>query len=156
MFAIRSYNNTQCELSIEKLRLDYLICKKEKLYSKFFPLTTKITDNKNTGNEMKDKMAEYIHELHKVNKNTGMSLAQEIDEQRNKVNELKYYLKLMEKAFKELSGIEYELYKAIVDKGMSINKAVEKVAGNKNKDVSTIWKYHYPKISKEIKKLKIL
>ena len=36
---------------------------------------------------------------------------------------------------------------------MSISKAVEKVAEEEEKDVSTIWKNYYPKIKDKIKEI---
>ena len=59
----------------------------------------------------------------------------------------------MEKNINELTGIENKLYKEIVIKGMNISKAIEKVAEEENKDVSTLWKNYYPKVKKKIEQL---
>ena len=59
----------------------------------------------------------------------------------------------MEKNINELTGIENKLYKEIVIKGMNISKAIEKVAEEENKDVSTLWKNYYPKVKKKMEQL---
>ena len=39
METIRTYTNTKCELEIAKIRLSFLMDKKEQLYAKYFPVT---------------------------------------------------------------------------------------------------------------------
>lgn len=62
-------------------------------------------------------------------------------------------LKIIEGYLKELTGIENELFYLIIVKGMSVTKAVDKVAFNNDKEVSTIWKNYYPKVKKIINEL---
>ena len=53
-------------------------------------------------------MAEYLHELTKINPATGKSLEQEINEQRNEAQKLQYYLNLMEALLELRTQIEFE------------------------------------------------
>ena len=154
MYVIKTYTNTECELNVAKARLNKLLDDKEKLYCKYFPVTAKIKDIVITGGtHNNDKMADYVHELYDVDKGTGYSLAEEIEIQQKVVDKLKECLTNMQDALSKMQGIEYTLFYAIVVKGINITKAVEKTAEEYDKDVQTIWKYHYPKIKNYIKKL---
>ena len=153
MDSIRNYNNTKCDLKMARHRLNALMIEKEHIYTKYFPVTAKLTDMPRTTSTERDKMALYISEINKVNKITGMSLEQEIEHIRNLVGELEYYIKLMENCFKKYDSIEGHLYRLIVEKGMNKTKAVEKTAEKYNKEPLTICKYHYPNIANEIKKI---
>lgn len=70
----------------------------------------------------------------------------------NYVTKLKNNLFLMEENLKQLDGIENKLYYQIVIKGLNVTKAIDKVAFDEDKDVSTIWKVYYPKVKDQIKK----
>ncbi|MDD3392598.1 MAG: hypothetical protein PHE54_03580 [Bacilli bacterium] len=63
-------------------------------------------------------------------------------------------LEAIDKSFKQLDGIESSLYYEIVFKGLSVTKAIDKVAFKYNKDISTLWKNYYPKVKEKISKLK--
>lgn len=157
MQAIRTYNNTKCELEISKNRLNLLMDKKEALYCKYFPITSKIKEMQVDGHSAnQDKMNAYLQELTKVNKETGLSLNQELEELRNDVTKLQYYLNVMEYNLNQLTGIEVDLYKEIVLNNINISKAVDKIAEKYKKEPVTVWTYYYPKIKKEIKKLQKL
>lgn len=154
MFIIRTYTNTKCELEMAKTRLNILMDRKEKLYCKYFPITAKAKEVVVDGGEKEnDKMALYLHELYLVDIGTGMSLAGEIDEQQENVNKLQSYLSDMESTLSKTSGIEYSLYYEIVVNGLNISKAVERVARDYDKDTQTIWKHHYKKIKRDVKKV---
>ena len=93
MFTIQSYTDTQCELDMAKTRLNLLMDRKEKLYYKYFPITPQLKqDVVDGGIKNKDKMAEYVHELHEVDIGTGKSLAGEIEYQQLNVDKLQSYL----------------------------------------------------------------
>ena len=155
MDAIRTYNNTKCELEMAKTRLNLLMDKKEQLYAKYFPVTQKIKDDVVKGGVAdNDKMAKYVYELNEVDIGTGRSLAQEIEYQRAVVDKLKCYLNEMNDTLSKMRGIEYSLYYEIVVNGVRISKAVSNVAERYNVDDHTIWKYHYNKIKKDVKNLK--
>lgn len=157
MDAIRTYTNTKCELEMAKTRLSLLLDKKEELYAKYFPLTQKLKDDVIKGGKKdNDKMAQYVHELNEVDYGTGRSLAQEIEYQRTVVDRFNSYIKLMDDTLNKMRGIEYSLYYEIVVNGINTSRAVSNVAERYNIDDSTIWKYHYGKIKKDVEKLKCL
>lgn len=155
MYAIQNYTNTKCELEMAKTRLNLLMDRKEQLYCKYFPVTSKIKEIMTDGGEKnKDKMAEYLYELYDViDVGTGKTLSQEIEDEQNNINKLQGYLDKMDNALKNMNGIEYELFYEIAYKGVNISKAVENIAEKNNKEPQTIWKNHYRKIKKEIKKI---
>lgn len=153
---LRTYTNTKCELEIAKIRLSQLMDRKEKLYAKYFPITQQIKDDVISGGKKdNDKMALYVHELNEVDIGTGFSLAQEIEYQRSVIERDTQYINEMTETLNKNNGIEYALYYEIVVKGVGISRAVSNIAERYNKDTDTIWKYHYCKIKKDIKKLKM-
>lgn len=154
MFTIRTYTNTKCELEVAKIRLNKLMDDKEKLYCKYFPLTAKLKEDIVDGGEKsKEKMAEYVHELHEIDWGTGKSLAEEIKYQQENVNRIQSYVNNMNDILSKLSGIEYELYYEIVVNGVGVSKAVSNIAEKYDKDTRTIWKYHYKLIKKDVKRI---
>lgn len=156
METIRTYTNTKCELEMAKTRLAVLMDRKEQLYCKYFPITATIKEDVVSGGKKNnDKMADYVHELNEVDIGTGRSLAQEIEYQRIIVDQLARYITDMSETLGKMNGIEYALYFEIVVKGVRISRAVSNVAERYGKDDGTIWKYHYPKIKKKIKKLRM-
>lgn len=56
----------------------------------------------------------------------------------------------MEQDLKSLNGIENKLYNEIVINGTKVSKAIDKIAFEENKDISTLWKNYYPKVKKKI------
>ncbi|HIU12202.1 MAG TPA: hypothetical protein IAB65_05825 [Candidatus Onthocola stercorigallinarum] len=63
--------------------------------------------------------------------------------------------KIIASHLKELDGIENKLYYQIVVLGKNVTQAVDKVAFDCDKDVSTIWKNYYPNVKNKIKELKL-
>ena len=156
METIRTYTNTKCELEMAKARLSLLMDRKEQLYCKYFPVTQKLKEDiVQGGKKDNDKMAMYVYELNEVDIGTGRSLAQEIEHQRDIVDRLTRYLNEMNETLSKMNGIEYSLYYEIAVKGVRVSRAVSNVAERYNKEDRTLWKYHYPKIKKDIKKLKM-
>jgi len=149
---IRTYANTKAELNIAEERLHLLMDRKDELYTKYFPITSRLSETAVHSNKINDSMASYVAELTKINSVTGMSLDQEIEEARNKVGKLNYYLTRMKMNLEQTTGIENELFTWIIVKGYKPTRAVEFVAEKYKKEPGTIWKYHYPKIKKEILK----
>ena len=155
METIRTYTNTKCELEMAKARLSLLMDRKEQLYCKYFPITAKLKDNVvSGGTPNNDKMADYVHELYDVEIETGQSLGDEIEYQRAVVDRLQRCINLMNETLSKMTGIEYTLYYEIVVKGVRISRAVSNVAEQYSKDDHTVWKYHYSRIKKDVKKLK--
>lgn len=154
METIRTYTNTKCELEIAKARLGWLMDRKEELWSKYFPITAKFKDDIiNGGEQRNDKMDRYLAELYDVDIGTGLSLAEEIDQQRATIERLTAYLVEMTDALSRMVGIEYELYYEIAVNCKRITRAVEYIAEKHDKDTQTIWKYYYPKIKKDVESL---
>lgn len=153
---IRTYTNTKCELEVAKIRLSLLMDRKEQLYAKYFPITQQIKDDVITGGKKdNDKMAMYVHELNEVDIGTGFSLAQEIEYQRSIIERDTQYINEMTETLSKFTHIEHALYYEIVINGVKISRAVNNIAERYNKDNDTIWKYHYSKIKKYVKKLKM-
>lgn len=156
MLAIRNYTDTKCELEMAKTRLSLLMDKKEKLYCKYFPITSKLKEVMVDGGERNnDKMADYVHELHEIDIGTGKSLAEEISYQQQKIDKLQGYLNTMNDTLSKMSGLEYKLYYEIVVKGVNISKAVDNIAELSGKETRTIWKNYYNKIKKDVKKVAV-
>lgn len=65
-------------------------------------------------------------------------------------------LNQIENDLKELTGIENKIYQEIVINGITVTKAIEKVARELGKDPSTLWKYYYPDVKKRIIALNLL
>lgn len=152
---IRIYANTKAELNIAQLRLNELMTEKEELYTRYFPLSSKTEEVSAHTNKRSDPMADYMAELTKINPITGMSLEQEIEEQRNGVNRLEYCIRQMNYVLENTTGIENDLFRFIVVKGKNKTKAVEIVSEKYDKEPRTIWQYYYPRIKKEIDKCTI-
>lgn len=155
MYAIRNYTNTKCELEMAKTRLSLLMDRKEKLYCKYFPITSKIKEIMVDGGEKNnDKMADYVHELHEVDIGTGKSLAGEIESEQENINKLQNYLNIMSDSLSKMTGIENQLYYEIVYKGVNITKAVDNIAEANSIEPRTVWRNHYQNIKKDIKRIK--
>ena len=156
MYAIRNYTNTKCELEMAKTRLNLLMDRKEKLYCKYFPITSKIKEVMvDGGSRNNDKMADYLHELHEVDIGTGKSLAEEITYQQQNVDKLQGYLNNMADSLSKMTGIEYQLFYEIVYKGVNITKAVDNIADANNIEPQTIWKNYYKKIKKYVNRVNV-
>ena len=154
MYAIRNYTNTKCELEMAKTRLNLLMDRKEKLYCKYFPITSKPKEIMVDGGEYNnDKMADYVHELHEVDLGTGKSLADEIIEEKQNITNLENCLNNMADILNKMTGIEYLLFYEIVYKGVNITKAVDNIASDNGIEPVTIWKNYYKKIKKYIHKI---
>lgn len=156
MIAIRNYNNTLIELNSAKNRLGLLEAEASKIFDRFFPTTANLESEMTKGMTKADKQAEYQIEMDRIRKHTGLSLRDEIQEAKNDVSKLEYYLNLMENDLKNFVGIEYDLYYAIViDKNnahKSISKIIEKMAEEHEKHPNTMWNHYYD-IKKYLKKL---
>ena len=152
MNSIRTFSNTKCELEMAKTRLKLLMDRKEQLYCKYFPITKRIKEIMVDGGEHEnDKMALYLSELHDVDLGTGKSLAQEIAIEQETVYKLQMYMNEMESLLGKMTGIEYDLFYEIIVNGTPISRAVGVIAEKYEKDTTTIWKYHYKKIKKDVK-----
>ena len=86
-------NELEKELRKERIKLQRLEDKKNVLYLKYFSVTSSYQDIPSHSNERKEPYLDYIAELEEVNDKTGKSLNQELQDQKNKVRTLEYYLK---------------------------------------------------------------
>ena len=154
MIVIPTYTNTKCELEILRTRLDLCLSRREQIFYKYFPLTVKIKDVLSNGNSNSDKMINFLHEYQEIDVGVGCSIADEIKSLSFEVNRLSNILYRMKVSLDSMSGICYKLYSYVVNDGYHISKAVRKIAEETGKDENTIWVNYYPKIKKEIKKLK--
>jgi predicted nucleic acid-binding Zn-ribbon protein len=156
MTVLRNYIDTKNELEIAQYRLNYLLDKKENLYLRYCSVATSKIDITKVQNSKvnQDNMAEYLHELTKKQPN-GLSLDDEIINQQNIVDKLKYYITLMNDNLKQMKGVEYKLYYAIVVEAKGITKGITEVSENTGKSERTLWKNYYPKIEQEIKELEV-
>ncbi|MCL2354614.1 MAG: hypothetical protein FWC68_01770 [Oscillospiraceae bacterium] len=156
MRAIRNYVDTKNELEIAEHRLNYLLDKKEELYLRYCaPVTSNLENVKvQTSKVNRDNVAEYMHELTKKQIN-GLSLDEEVTDQQNVVNKLKYYINLMNYNLKQMKGVEYKLYYAIVVEAKGVTAGIAEVSEVTSKAESTLWKYYYPKIKSEIEGLEM-
>lgn len=82
------------ELHKERIKLQRLEDKKSVIYLKYFSVTSSYQDIPSHSNERKEPCIDYIAELEEIDDKTGKSLNQELEEQKNKVRTLEYYLKL--------------------------------------------------------------
>jgi len=155
MYDIRNFTNTKCELEMAKTRLNLLMDRKEQLYCKYFPITSKLKEVMVDGSRNNDKMADYLHELHEVDIGTGKSLEEEITYQQQNVDKLQGYLNVMADSLSKMTGIEYQLFYEIAYKGINITKAVDKVASVNDVEPQTIWKNYYKKIKKYVNRVKV-
>ena len=154
MLTLRNYTDTKCELEMAKTRLNLLIDKKITIYDKYFPITAKIKEDVVDGGERNnDKMADYMHEINTIDLGTGMSISDEISFQQRRIIKLQGYLDSMNETLSKMAGIEYKLFYEIVYNGTTISKAVELIAEEYEKDVSTIWRNHYNKIKRDVKRI---
>ena len=155
MYDIRNYTNTKCELEMCKTRLNLLMDRKEQLYCKYFPITSKAKEVMVTGGSRNnDKMADYLHELYDVDIGTGKSLAGEIEYQQENIEKLQGYLNTMSDSLNKMTGIEYQLFYEIIFKGVKVTKAVENIATENGIEPQTIWKNYYKKIKKYVNRIK--
>ncbi len=153
MIVFKSYNDTYHEYKIELLNLERLEDKKNKIRDKYFKITSSI---KNAGDVLSstvdydDKYTNYLIELENTN------IEAKIEEQKNVVNKLKYYLNSMQYHISCLKGIEYQIFYEIIYNNKNVSKAIEYVAELNNKEPNTIWINYYPNIKNELKKFEIL
>lgn len=86
-------NELEKELHKERIKLQRLEDKKSVLYLKYFSVTSSFQDIPSHSNERKEPYIDYIAELEEVDEKTGKSLNQELEDQKNKVRTLEYYIK---------------------------------------------------------------
>lgn len=155
MITLHTYTNTLCSLKIAQSRLNLLLDEKSRIYTKYFPISPNIENERVQGGDISadKKMTAYLSELLEKDYGTGKSLEEEITEQQGQVKKYQQHVDIMTTSLKEMKGIEHNLYYEIVVNGNSVSKAIRIVAERYNLEEQTIWKNYYRKIKKDIKKL---
>lgn len=102
----------------------------------------------------------YELEVFKKRLNLVLKYEKLVSEEKSELNEIiclqTRLLSQMGKDLQMLDGIENKLYSEIVIKGMKISKAIDKIAFEEEKDISTLWKNYYPKVKKRIDELYLI
>ena len=155
MDMIRTYTNTLLELKGLEQRFKLLQQRREVIYVKYLgvksPNYEKIGSGKNWA---VDNMSIFLDLISRVNPETGMSLDDELEWLAGQIHRLTITLKEMRKNLKEMEGLEFQLYRAIVINGQKATEAVQSVAEKNFMSEQRVWKYHYSKIREEVNKLK--
>lgn len=144
-----NYNNLYRYYEIENLNLKILEEKKEKIRSKYFSLTSSLTEKSSVIGTNSDKYDNYMAELEKEH------LLEQIQDQKNFIRKLNDSKRRIEYQLSQLVGIEHRLFFKVIN-GVNISRAVEEVVSEnccnniKPQDERSIWKNYYPNIKKEI------
>lgn len=148
-----NYNNLYRYYKIEKVNLSILEDIKEKIRDQHFKTTSQPSNSSSKTNKKYENYDDYMIALEKE------QIFEKIQEKRNLINRLSYYLKKIEYNLSQLQGIEYQLFYKIIN-GINVSKAIKEIAeenylnNKKIRDESIIWKKYYPNIRKEILEFK--
>ena len=152
MNAFRTYINTKSELRIAEIRLNWLYEKKEILEVRYLGIKSKplgeMPSNHNVGND--SSVVAFIYEYEDKKQKNGLSIKEEITALELTVNSLKTSLDKMERALREMEGIEYQLFYIIKVEGKKPKKAVSMVTESSGMSEATIWRY-YAKMKESLK-----
>lgn len=99
---MKNYYDTQKELEVAEIRLNVLQNKKNILFEKMMPKASQIKEIVTSGGKQEDAYAKYIAEVYELDK--------EIELKQNEVNMLKYNLKKMEIAMREMKELEEKVF----------------------------------------------
>lgn len=148
-----NYNNLYRYYKIEQVNLSILEDIKEKIRDQHFKTTSQPSNSSSKTNKKYENYDAYMIALEKE------QIFEKIQEKRNLINRLSYYLKKIEYNLSQLQGIEYQLFYKIIN-GINVSKAIKEIAeenylnNKKIRDESIIWKKYYPNIRKEILEFK--
>ena len=152
MNAFVTYINTKSELRIAEIRLNWLYEKKEILEVKYLGIKSKplgeMPSNHNVSND--SSVVAFIYEYEDKKQKNGLSIKEEITALELTVNSLKTSLDKMERALREMEGIEYQLFYLIKVEGKKPKKAVYLVTESSGMSEATIWRY-YAKMKESLK-----
>lgn len=99
---MKNYYDTQKELEVAEIRLNVLQNKKNILFEKMMPKASQIKEIVTSGGKQEDTYAKYIAEVYELDK--------ELELKKNEVNMLKYNLKKMEIAMREMKELEEKVF----------------------------------------------
>lgn len=152
MNAFRTYVNQKSELRVAELRLNWLYEKKEVLEVKYLGIKSKplgeMPSNHNVSND--SSVIAFIYEYEDKKQKNGLSIKEEITSLELTVNSLKTSLEKMERALREMQGIEYQLFYLIKVEGKRPKRAVNLVTESSGMSEATIWRY-YGKMKENLK-----
>ncbi len=152
MNAFRTYINTKSELRVAELRLNWLYEKKEVLEVKYLGIKSKplgeMPSNHNVSND--SSVIAFIYEYEDKKQKNGLSIKEEITALELTVNSLKSSVEKMEKALREMEGLEYQLFYLIKVEGKRPKRAVNIVSESSGLSEATIWRY-YAKMKESLK-----
>ena len=152
MNAFVTYINTKNELRIAEIRLNWLYEKKEILEVRYLGIKSKplgeMPSNHNVSND--SSVVAFIYEYEDKKQKNGLSIKEEITALELTVNSLKTSLDKMERALREMEGIEYQLFYIIKVEGKKPKKAVSMVTESSGMSEATIWRY-YAKMKESLK-----
>lgn len=144
MNAFKSYVNTKSELRVVELRLNWLLEKKEVLEVKYLGIKSmplgEMPSNHNVSNN--SSVIAFIYEFEERKQKNGLSIKEEINILQNEQKKLRESLGRMEKALREMEGIEYQLFYLIKVEGKRPKRAVNEVSETSGLSLRTIWRYY--------------
>lgn len=155
MCDFQNYIDTKLELDLKEARYNLLEERKQELFNKYFPTTSKIKDVVvSKTNKQQDNYIQYLHELEKVNKVNNMSIDEEMKYIKIEIEKLKRHLNLMNNILKNAEGMQYELFYMIVCKGNKVTYTIQFLADKYNYAERNVWRTYEKKVKKYIEKLK--
>lgn len=152
MNAFRTYVNTKAELKIIEIRLTSLENKAEELAAKYLgirmaPLFSETYQHYPTN---ESTVIAFIYEYEDKKQKNGLSIKEEINLLKTEQKRLRESLARMEKALREMEGIEYQLFYLIKVEGKRPKRAVNLVTESSRMSEATIWRY-YAKMKESLK-----
>lgn len=152
MNAFKSYVNTKNELRVVELRLNWLLEKKEVLEVKYLGIKSKpLGEMPSQHNPTNDStVIAFIYEYEERKQKNGLSIKEEINLLQNEQKRLRESLAQMERALREMEGLEYQLFYIIKVEGKRPKRAVNLVSENSGLSLRTVWRY-YAKMKESLK-----
>lgn len=156
MSSIRNYNNTLIDLQTAKQRLKVLKERKEALFWRICGSKGWVIQEggKVSSKASKSATETFVEMINTPSTETGFSLNQEIEMAEAEVELLQKVLEIMAKGFVELTGIENNLYCAIVLDGLKPTEAVRKIAEDNFMTEDNVWRTYYPKVRELLRKIR--
>lgn len=151
---LTNYINTVNALKVAEARYESLKLRREALEQRYCGVHAIRYDGDGTKNQPsnRDNILEYVIAITTPQTSTGMSIDDELGELADEIAELTDTVRKMQYYIKNLQGIEYELYTAMMIDGMRPAEAVQMVAENNYMSEANIWKTYYPQVRSVMKK----
>ena len=145
MNAFLSYRNTKNELRIVETRLKLLYEIEEELAVKYLGIKAHLfgepfINNHNVTND--STVIAFIYETEDKKQKNGLSIKEEINLLQSEQKRLRKALDQMEKALREMDGLEYQLLYLIKVENRKPKKAVKMICDSSGLSEATIWRYY--------------